>query len=146
MLQRRPTNLIDTWDGSSYRRVVRVRNHLALIEVRNAGTIDTPEIRLAIPGHASSVRDRAEAARVACEILGLARDPALAQRRAEAEPALRETARALRGLRPPRYPDLFETFVNVIPFQQLSLQAGMSAVAHIVRSFGEAIVINGQTY
>ncbi|MGH7108694.1 MAG: DNA-3-methyladenine glycosylase family protein, partial [Acetobacteraceae bacterium] len=96
--------------------------------------------------HPDSAGDRSEAARTAREILGLEHDPAAAQQHAEAEPALRETARALRGMRPPRYPDLFEAFANVIPFQQVSLEAGMSVVAHLVRRFGEAIESNGQTY
>ena len=107
VLQRRPANLIDTWDGDNYRRVVRWADRVALLEVNNAGTIDVPDLRLTIGTHSDSARDRKEAARAAREILGLEHDPAAAQRHAEAEPALRETASALRGMRPPRYPDLF---------------------------------------
>ena len=42
-------------------------------------------------------------------------------------------------MRPPRYPDLFETFANVIPFQQVSLAAGMSVVAQMIRRFGQVL-------
>ncbi len=146
VLQRRPANLIDTWDGDIYRRVVRWADHFALLEVNNAGTIDVPDLRLSIRTQADSAGGRQEATRAAREILGLEHDPAAAQRHAEAEPALRETARALRGMRPPRYPDLFEAFANVIPFQQVSLEAGMSVVAHLVRRFGSAIESSGRTY
>jgi 3-methyladenine DNA glycosylase/8-oxoguanine DNA glycosylase len=146
VLQRRPTNLIDTWDGDNYRRVVRLADDFALLEVNNRGTIDAPDLRLSIRTDAGSARDREAAARTAREILGLEQDPAAARRHAQAEPALRETARALRGMRPPRYPGLFEAFANVIPFQQVSLEAGMSVVAHLVRRFGEVIDSNGRTY
>ena len=39
---------------------------------------------------------------------------------------LRSTVVALRGMRPPRFANLFESFVNGVPFQQLSLDAGVS--------------------
>lgn len=146
VLQRRPTNLIDTWDGASYRRVLLLEDQFALLEVNNTGTIDAPDLTLSIQTHGGSTGKRHEAARAAREILGLEQDPAAAQRHAESELALRETARALRGMRPPRYPDLFEAFANVIPFQQVSLEAGMSVVAHLVRRFGETIKWNSRPY
>lgn len=128
VLQRRAGNLIDHWER--YRRAVRMPGRTMLLEVQNLGTVDTPEIALTISGSKASARHTAQAAHLVQEMLGLDLDTAGAQRRAEAEPALRETARALRGMRPPRYPDLFETFANVIPFQQVSLEASMSVVAH----------------
>ena len=146
VLQRRAGNLIDRWDGQRYRRAVRMPGRTMLIEVQNLGTVDTPEIALTVSGSKASARHGAQAARLVELMLGLDLDTAGAQRRAEAEPALRETARALRGMRPPRYPDLFETFANVIPFQQVSLEAGMSVVAHLIHRFGDRLTIDGSTY
>lgn len=150
ILQRRPANLIDVWEEQRYRRTLRIGGRPRMIEVVNRGTLDAPEVMLAIAGGDSfsgedvETREKAEAVRITREILGLDLDPHAPQRRAEAEPALRATAAALRGMRPPRYPELFETFANVIPFQQVSLQAGMSVVAKLIQRFGEAITIDGQ--
>lgn len=146
VLQRRPANLIDRWDGQRYRRAIRTPGRTVLVEVQNVGTVDVPDVILTISGGKTSARERTEAARVAREVLGLDLDTAGPQRRAEAEPALRETAHALRGMRPPRYPDLFETFANVIPFQQVSLEAGMSVVAHLIHRFDERLVVDGSRY
>lgn len=146
VLQRRAGNLIDRWDGQRYRRAVRVPGRTMLLEVQNLGTVDKPKVALTLSGSNASARHRAQAAQLVQQMLGLDLDTAGAQRRAEAEPALRETARALRGMRPPRYPDLFETFANVIPFQQVSLEAGMSVVAHLVHRFGDRLEIDGSTY
>jgi 3-methyladenine DNA glycosylase/8-oxoguanine DNA glycosylase len=146
VLQRRPSNLIDIWEQERYWRAMRIRGRLALIEVRNLGTIDAPDVRLSVLGGAITPRARADAARTACEVLGLGQDPTIHQRYAEAEPALSGTALALRGMRAPRYPDLFETFANVIPFQQLSLEAGMAVVARLVRRFGEVMMLNGRRF
>lgn len=148
VLQRRPSNLIDTWAEQHYRRVILLGGRAALIEVANRGTIDAPDVRLSIiradsASRAPVSRERTEAARIASGILGLGVDASAPWSRAERDPALHATALALRGLRPPRYPGLFETFANVIPFQQLSLEAGMAVVARLVRRFGEALTIAG---
>lgn len=146
VLQRRPTNLIDVWDGIHYRRVIRVHERLVPIEVSQKGTVDEPDVRLSLLARSVPARVLEEAVRIAREILGLDEQPMRHQSRAEAEPSLRVTAIALRGMRPPRYPDLLETFANVIPFQQLSLEAGMSVVAQLVQRFGEVLQLDGRRY
>lgn len=147
VLQRRPTNLIDLWEQQRYRRVIRVSGNPLLIEVENRGSIDAPDVRLTVRaedrGRPATTRDRREAARTARAILGLDVDASAPQHRAERDPALRDTALALRGMRPPHYPDLFETFASVIPFQQLSLEAGMAVVAKLVHGFGPALTFEG---
>ena len=142
VLQRRPGNLIDAWDGERYRRAVRIAGCPVLLQVQNRGTIDVPDLRLSIPGSEATAHARIEASKTASAILGLEQDVTPCERCAEAERALRGIAIALRGMRAPRYPDLFETFVNVIPFQQLSVEAGMSVVAQLVRHFGEVITLS----
>jgi DNA-3-methyladenine glycosylase II len=145
VLQRRPTNLIDVWEHQRYRRTVRISGQL-LIEVANRGTIDSPHLRLSILPRDILSSERTEAARTTSEILGLGVDSSPCQRRAEASPTLRCTALALRGMRPPRYPDFFETFANVIPFQQLSLEAGMAAIKQLVQRFGDVLLLDGRRY
>ncbi len=146
VLQRRPANLIDVWEEQGYRRTVRTGGRLILIQVENRGTVDSPDVRLSILPRGIVPRQRAEARQIASEILGLGVDSSVPQRRAEAEPALRRTALALRGMRPPRYPDLFETFANVIPFQQLSLEAGMAVTGQLVRRFGQVLTLDGRRH
>ncbi len=146
VLQRLPTNLIDVWEEQHYRRTVRIRGRLILIQIENRGTIDSPDVRLSILPRGIVPHQRAGAGQIATEILGLGVDSSVPQQRAEAEPALKPTALALRGMRPPRYPDLFETFANVIPFQQLSLEAGMAVTAQLVQRFGQVLILDGRCH
>ena len=62
-------------------------------------------------------------------MLGTERDITSFHRRAGGIPWLAPLARRMRGLRPPRYPELFESFASAIVFQQLSLHAA-SAIMH----------------
>jgi 3-methyladenine DNA glycosylase/8-oxoguanine DNA glycosylase len=146
VLQRRPENLVEVWEPDRYLRVLAHAGHLALVEVTNQGTIDEPDVRFSVvrggpPAVASS--GLAETLR---KVLGLDVDPEPLQRLAEAEPALRPTALALRGLRPPRFAEWFEAFVNVVPFQQLSLDAGLAIVGRLVERFGRQLEHGGRRF
>jgi DNA-3-methyladenine glycosylase II len=77
-------------------------------------------------------------------VLGLDVDPAPLQGLANAERRLRAAARALRGMRPPRYSGLFEAFASVVPFQQLSLDAGVAIVGRLVERFGTHLERDGR--
>jgi 3-methyladenine DNA glycosylase/8-oxoguanine DNA glycosylase len=146
VLQRRPSNLIDSWDGERYQRAVRIAGRPLLLQVQNQGTIDEPDVRLLVQGSEAPAHARVAAGRLASAILGLDQDAALCEGCAAAERNLMGSARALRGMRAPRYPDLFETFANVIPFQQLSVEAGMAVVARLIQRFGRAITQHGNHF
>jgi DNA-3-methyladenine glycosylase II len=69
-------------------------------------------------------------------MLGLDVDPAPLEAATRRVKALEHAATALRGLRPPRFATLFDTFASVVPFQQLSLDAGAAIVGRLVERFG----------
>jgi DNA-3-methyladenine glycosylase II len=68
------------------------------------------------------------------------------QHRVAAERRIHATAIALRGMRPPRFASLFEAFARIVPFQQLSLEAGVAIVARLVAKFGEHIEHDQRRY
>jgi len=146
LLQRRPANLVDVWERTRYLRVLATRDELALVEVKNQGTIDNPDVRLSFRPTDPSTATAAELQQTLRKVLGLGVAPEPLQRLAEAEPRLRPTALALRGMRPPRFADLFETFANVIPFQQVSLDAGVAIVGRLVDRFGRVVEHDGRRF
>ena len=139
VLQRRPASKLDIWERGRYLRAFVSGEGLALVEVENRGTICQPDVRFAI-----RAGNRAQATRLGVRhslhrVLGLDVDPQPFFRLAAAEPTLRSPAYALRGMRPPRFAGLFETFANVVPFQQLSLEAGVTIVGNLIERFGESL-------
>jgi DNA-3-methyladenine glycosylase II len=146
VLQRRPGNLVDVWLHDRYLRVFQTGDNLVLVEVENHGTIDAPNLRWRVREGTPSSATRAALARTIRKILGLDVDPEPMRRLAEAEPRLRPTALALRGMRPPRFPELFEAFANVVPFQQLSLDAGVIIVGRLVERFGASLEHKGRRF
>jgi DNA-3-methyladenine glycosylase II len=146
VLQRRPTNLVDVWAEERYLRVLTTADGLALVEVANRGTIDDPDVRFAVLQDNLSSTARAALSHAVAKMLGLDIDARPLQRLAEADPRLGVTALALRGMRPPRFAELFETFARVVPFQQLSLDAGEAVVGRLVQRFGAFLEHGGSRF
>ncbi len=146
VLQRRPVNRVEVWKEKHYLRVLASADDPVLVDVENGGTIDNPDVRFSIRWGNPSVGTSLTLVRTVRKVLGLDVDPAPLQYLADSERALRPTALALRGMRPPRYADLYEAFANVVPFQQLSLDAGVSIVGQLVERFGKCIEYGGQRF
>jgi DNA-3-methyladenine glycosylase II len=143
VLQRRPTNVVDVWVHDRYQRVLTTPGGLALVDVTNEGTVDVPDVRFRVLRGKHSVGANAALVRTLRRMLGLDLEPGPLQRLVLAEKRLHHIAVALRGMRPPRFAELFEAFARVVPFQQVSLDAGVAIVRRIVDRFGESIEYNG---
>ena len=146
LLQRRPTNRVDTWEETRYRRALSTPDGVLLVETRNLGSVDEPDVRFAILNGEPSRATQEIVAATLRRVLGLDVDPTSVQRLAERVRGLRSTALALRGMRPPRFPSLFETFGSVIPFQQLSLDAGVSIMGRMIDRFGATLALDGRRW
>ena len=145
-LQRRPTNLVEVWEGDRYLRALQTSGHLTLVEVENHGTIDAPDVRYVLRHGSPSAGTRRRIAGTLRKVLGLDIAPAPLQDLIQADRRLQRAALALRGMRPPRFADWFEAFGNVLPFQQLSLDAGVAIVGRLVERFGPSLEHNGRRY
>lgn len=143
ILQRRPTNPVEVWTQARYWRVVATSTGYVPIEMADRGTIDQPDVRFVVHSPVSTAA-KAEVARTLRRMLNLDLSPEPMYALALRERNLRATAQALRGMRPPRFSGLFETFGNVIPFQQLSIDAGVAIVNRLVQRFGEHFEHEGQ--
>jgi DNA-3-methyladenine glycosylase II len=138
LLQRRPSSLIDLWNEGSYRRVLPADGKYFLCTVRNVGSIDAPSLELSLEPSAISRAGLTGIKRTLGIVLGLEEDPSFALPGTHL-PRLHVLVRALRGARPPRFPTLFESFCRIIPYQQLSLDAGGVLVRRFVERFGRRL-------
>jgi DNA-3-methyladenine glycosylase II len=127
-------------------RVFTTTEGLVLAAVENRGAIDAPDIHLSFPTGAPSADARRGIEQIIRKMLGLSVDPAPLHAAAVRLRGLRPTALALRGMRPPRFATLFDTFGNVVPFQQLSLDAGAAIVRRLVEGFGERLLHDDKSF
>lgn len=140
LLQRRPTNRIDVWEDGTYLRVLEVDGTHWLCRLQDLGSLDAPRLKLSVtPSAPATVR--AELERLLGRMLGFS-EPSDFGFPGEAEKSLHPLGVALRGARPPRFPSLFEAFCRIVPYQQLSLDAGGKVAGRLAEAFGHALPLD----
>lgn len=81
-------------------------------------------------------RDHRQALGILRRVLGVDRDVSHFERAARRLPWLKPLAVRMRGVKPPRYPSLWEACVNSIVFQQVSLAAASSISRRLIVALG----------
>jgi DNA-3-methyladenine glycosylase II len=137
LLRRRPHNAVDRWDGTTYRRVLALGNAPFEIAVCQVGPPKKPELEVAVTS-ASRIepREEEEVARVLRLMLGLELDLTPFYELAHTDALLEELAARFVGFRPPRFPTLFETLVNAIACQQITLTLGIALLNRLCANWG----------
>lgn len=139
LLQRRPSNLVDRWEDGRYLRAFATADGVRRMAVSNAGSVDAPDVRIEVLDRPVPEETQRLLVSTVRRMLGLDVPPSPVEWLAAEEPRLAPTAEALRGFRPPVFPTLFETCAAVLPFQQLSLDAGTAILGRLVARFGPAL-------
>jgi DNA-3-methyladenine glycosylase II len=135
-LRRRPDNAVDTWDGRTYRRALEVAGGTIELAAVQAGSSAAPRITVTLTGSRLDRRSEAAARAALTRLLGPELDLVPFYRLAERDPLLRTLAARFRGLKPPRFPSLFECVVNAIACQQLTLTVGIRLLNRLVEAHG----------
>lgn len=125
-LRRREQNRIDTWDGRCYRRALVLDGGPVEVAVTQTGGIGAPRLEVTLDGARPTAANAARVRSVLTPLLGLESDLTGFYARAARDPALDALAERYRGVKPPRFPTLFECLLNAVACQQLSIAAGLT--------------------
>jgi DNA-3-methyladenine glycosylase II len=138
-LRRLAANVVDVVEeNGAFRRALRDENGSNLIDVRQASA-RTLAVRIAGP-RAGRWLGAVE------QMLGTHVRLDGWYRRVTSYPWLAFLARELRGLRPPRYPALWEALAHSIVFQQISIHAAASIMRRLVEALSEPLEYEGRRY
>ena len=124
-LRRRARNAIDRWDGTTYRRVVVIEGRPTEIAIRQAGSPAQPRLTVTTVPPPRTAAGRQRIRSIVGYLLGPRIDLAEWYRLAEGDLRLGILAERFRGVKPPRFPSVFEALVNAFACQQLSLEVGL---------------------
>jgi DNA-3-methyladenine glycosylase II len=138
-LRRRPHNVIDRWEASTYRRVVSVAGGPVALAVTQAGAPDTPRLSVLLAGRSVDRSAELLARNALDKLLGLSVDLSGFATMAAQDRLLSPLAGRLRGLRPPRFPSVFEALVNGVACQQLSLAVGIHLLNRLTDDRGHPL-------
>lgn len=136
-LRRRPDNLVDRWDGQTYRRVLVVDDVQAFeIAVTQPGPPDAPQLRVSVHCQDADEEIERQAILAVERLLGINLRLDGFYRLAEGDGKLKPVADQFRGFKPPRLHSAFETLVNAIACQQLTLTMGIRLLNSLVEAYG----------
>lgn len=124
-LRWRATNAVDRWDGTAHRRVLVVEGQPLGIEVVQVAPPERPVLQVTVSGSHLPPSTGCAVRSALTRMLGC--DHCLIEfyRAAADDPVLGPLSHAYLGLKPPRYPTLFETLVNAFACQQVTLSLGI---------------------
>lgn len=136
-LRRVRANLVDvvTSDGRYMRALAANETRVNVVEVQQ---LDARTLDVRISGQRA--RQHLE---TVSRMLGVEVDLHSWYRSAKLIPWIDALAKEFRGLKPPRYPELWEALCHGIVFQQLSIQAGAAAMARFVERFSKPVAHGG---
>lgn len=135
-LRRRPANTIDCWDGETFRRALMIDGQTVEIAVRQDGKPDRARLEVNLNGRKLTHRTQILAKSLVERMLGIRWDLGPFYKLAKRDPMLAPLVEEFRGLRPPRFPTVFEAVVNGIACQQLSLLVGILLLSRLARRYG----------
>jgi DNA-3-methyladenine glycosylase II len=127
---------MDRWDGKSYRRVLAIDADAVRVTVTQSGGKTTPQLQVVAIAAGRGVPKKARIAAAIERLLGTCVDLRPFYRFAAGEPRLHELAARFRGLKPPRFPTVFEAVINGIACQQLSLAVGITLLNRLSAACG----------
>ncbi len=144
-LRRQPHNRIDRWEGNTYTRVFVTGGSPVLVETTQEGPPEKPRLAVSISGSAidSPEQTKRDVRSLLKKVLGTSEDVQEFYRMARKNSALNALAKDFVGLKPPRFPSVFEAIVNAFACQQLSLNVGITLLNRLTGTYGQSIPAGG---
>lgn len=144
-LRRRQSNTIDRFDGTKYQRAITLGDKVVDISVFELGSRERPRLRIEIEGERISSDQLRSAKRTLDLLLGLRIDLSNFYRSTRRNPKVWELAERFKGVKPPRFPSIFETLLNAISCQQVSLVVGLLLLNRLTWSYGRSLTRQNDT-
>jgi DNA-3-methyladenine glycosylase II len=126
VMRRLSTNVVDVFDGTAYRRLLGNPNEPVLLSVDQRAP-DMLTARLEGPNAGAF-----DVAAIVRRALGAEVDLSPFYAGAASVPWLHAIATGARGVKPPRYPSLWETIVNAVVYQQVSIHAAGAILRRVI--------------
>lgn len=136
-LKRRDIDKINFWDGAAYRRAVVLGDRTVGLSLFQGESDERPVIKVVLnSGSAKAESCRMAASRMVERMFGAKLDLNPFYVMAERDRSLAPLVREFVGLKPPRFPTIFEALINAFACQQVSLVLGIMLLNRLAAECG----------
>lgn len=132
-LRRRRKNRVDWWDGKRYSRVFVIDNKVSQVVVEQKTETELVVI-VKSKSHIKSILPTI--VNQLQRMLGTVRKLEEFYQLAKKDRYLKPLAEMLKGVKPPRFPTIFESLINSIACQQVTLDLGILLLNRLAENFG----------
>lgn len=139
-LRRRPGNIIDRWDGRTYRRLLVLQGIPVEVGVSQHSKFDAT-LHISVDGAELTGQLKSTITGVIETMLGIKTDCTDFYLTAARKGELYNLSNRFHGLKPPRFPSIFEALVNGIACQQLSLDFGITLLNRLAEAAGAVMMV-----
>lgn len=138
-LRRRANNIVDRWDGKTYGRLLALDGQAVDVSVTQVGPPGDPELKIEASCAGLLPVVKPTLVTTVERMLGTGRNLPEFYVLASGDAQLAQLAARFRGLKPPRFPTLFEALVNGIACQQITLTLGILLLNKLASNYGLSI-------
>src|SRR5665647_2248585 len=138
---------IRSYANGEFRQVLEINGNLVLFKLTSNGTIQQPKIAVELKSNKSlTPKDRKTAANIIHYIFNLDLDLCSFYKDVENDPAMHQITQQLYGLKNPTTSTVFESLVDSIVEQQISIKVAITIEHRLAKKFGDHTGIYGKTY
>jgi DNA-3-methyladenine glycosylase II len=137
-LRRRPHNLVDCWDGRTYRRLLSIYGQPVEVSVTQTAPAASPLLKVEADHCPPHLECAALLTGRLLKMLGLNADLRQFYQLAAADDRLHPLVVRWDGFKPPQFPTVFEALINAIACQQLTLNLGIQLLNRLAAAYGPA--------
>lgn len=135
-LRRRPENIVDRWDGQTYRRVLPLQGGPVAIEVIQVGPPESPRLQISVEGQNLCPNVKATVASTLEQMLGIRIDLTKFYQLVASDKQLQQLVQRFKGMKPPRYGTVFESLITGIATQQVSRTVSILILNRLIANYG----------
>jgi DNA-3-methyladenine glycosylase II len=138
---------IRTYENGTFWQVLRVQHKLLLVTITASGSVDAPELTVALqaPAPLAQIETR-QIEEIVSSLFNLEVDLIAFYAEVKTDPVLSRLTTRLRGLKSPTTPTVFEALVDSIIEQQIALNVAHRLEQNVIKTFGDTLELNGKVY
>jgi DNA-3-methyladenine glycosylase II len=142
-LRRRQKNIVDQWNGNQYIRVIFCNDSLVKLTITQKFENSNPKIIVLLQSKKEITPEMQKNIQVLIQnMFGLTVNLQPFYTLASNNKVLDLLVKQFAGVRPPRFPSIFESLINSIACQQLTLDVGILMLNRLAERFGGRFEVN----
>ena len=138
---------IRSYANGEFYQVLKLNGNLVFISITSSGTLEKPELTVEVKSNNPlTLQDKLKAKEIIRYIFNLDFDLCSFYKDIENDPAMHQITSQLYGLKNPTTPTVFESLVDSIVEQQISIKVAITIEHRLAKKFGDQLDIDGKTY